>query len=151
MICDQLVLYCAWVAKRRKTCINLRTNLSSTKVHVRPSIPSGWPNERQVERKSKTGVDLRVRMARAIHLAFLAFNLCLRISCLDKSKLIIVKKYIGVRSCPSLLSNITALDRSRASLFRTNIYRADPKRSRREPTVPSQIEKCFWADITLLR
>ena len=144
MICDQLVLYCAWVAKRRKTCINLRTNLSSTKVHVSPSIPSGWPNERQVERKSKTGVDLRVRMARAIHLAFLAFNLCLRISCLDKSKLIIVKKYIGVRSCSSLLSNITALDRSRASLFRTNIYRADPKRSRREP-------KCFWADITLLR
>ena len=28
-------------------------------------VPSGWPNEAQVERKSKTCFDLRVRLARA--------------------------------------------------------------------------------------
>ena len=43
-----------WVAKRWKTCVDLPTNLSSTKV-----IASGWPNETHVELKSKTCVDLR--------------------------------------------------------------------------------------------
>ena len=38
-----------WVAKQWKTCVDLRTNLSSTKADA-----SGWPNETQVERKSKT-------------------------------------------------------------------------------------------------
>ena len=33
----------------------------STQVHT-----SGWPNEMQVERKSQTCVDLRVRLARAL-------------------------------------------------------------------------------------
>ena len=33
-----------WVAKRWKTCVDLRTNLSSTKVNA-----SGWPNEMLVE------------------------------------------------------------------------------------------------------
>ena len=45
----------------KKTCVYLRPNLSSTKVNA-----SGWPNETQVERKSKTCVDLRVRLARAL-------------------------------------------------------------------------------------
>ena len=39
----------------------LRTNLSSIEVNA-----SGWPNETQVERESKTCVDLRVRLARAL-------------------------------------------------------------------------------------
>ena len=42
-----------WVVKRGKTCVDLRTNLSSTKVNE-----SGWRNETQVERKSKTCFEL---------------------------------------------------------------------------------------------
>ena len=43
---------------------NLRPNLSSTKVNASPRKlsqvhTSGWPNEKQVERKSQTCIDLR--------------------------------------------------------------------------------------------
>ena len=56
-----------WVAKRREACVDLRTNLSLTKIEV---ITSGWPNETQVECKSKTYVDLRARLARTLRCFF---------------------------------------------------------------------------------
>ena len=37
-----------WVAKRWNPCVDLRRNLSSTKVNA-----SGWPNETQVERNRR--------------------------------------------------------------------------------------------------
>ena len=40
------------------TCVDLRTNLNSTKVN-----DGGRPNEMQVKRKSKTCIDLQVRLA----------------------------------------------------------------------------------------
>ena len=59
-----------------KTCIYLRSNLSSTKVNESPRKSmqvdaSGWPNETQVERRSKACMDLRVHLARALVSVFL--------------------------------------------------------------------------------
>ena len=41
---------------------------------------SGWPNETQVERKSKTCVDLRVRLARALHVIHALVNTADRVT-----------------------------------------------------------------------
>ena len=56
-----------------KTCVYmyLRPNLSLTKINASPHKSmqvdlTGWPNETQVELKSKTCVNLRVRLARAL-------------------------------------------------------------------------------------
>ena len=55
------------------TCVEIWTRPKLTQVHAsrRKSMQvdvSGWPNKTQVERKSKTCVDLRVRLARALAL-----------------------------------------------------------------------------------
>ena len=54
-----------------KNCVYLHPNLSLTKVYTSPRKStqvhaSGWPNEMQVERKSKTCVYLWVCLARAL-------------------------------------------------------------------------------------
>ena len=73
-----------WVAKQQKTCMYLRPNLSSTKVNASQRKlmqvdASGWPNETQVERRSKACIDLRVHLARALVSVFLFpfyFSVC---------------------------------------------------------------------------
>ena len=69
-----------WVAKRWNTCVQIWAK--STKI-----IASGWPNETQVERKSKTCVDLRRLVSpfgqdfRAIwHINYVSFPLVLTLS-----------------------------------------------------------------------
>ena len=57
LICDQLVSTCVGWPNGETTCVDLRTNLSSTKQATQVNA-SGWPNETQIERKSKTYVDL---------------------------------------------------------------------------------------------
>ena len=56
LTCDQLVSTCVGWPNDEKTCVDLRTNLSLTKV-----VASGWP----AKRKSKTYVDLGVCLASA--------------------------------------------------------------------------------------
>ena len=52
-----------WVAKRRKTCVDLRTaNLSSTKVSASHRKSTYMKVGGQTKRKPKTCVDLRVRL-----------------------------------------------------------------------------------------
>ena len=61
LTCDPTCVDSRWVGKRRKTCDNMRTNLSSTKVNVQ------WIGKRNPRRKLPlTCVDLRVRLARAL-------------------------------------------------------------------------------------
>ena len=93
MTCDQLVSTCAgWPngEKLAPNCVRIWARPKSTQVSGWPNETrveresktcvdfayefevntSGWPNETQVERKSKTCIDLRVRLARALELAF---------------------------------------------------------------------------------
>ena len=65
-------LYACAVPNGKKTCVYLRPNLTSTKVDA-----SGWPNETQVERNSKTCAELRVRLASGFIMhVLIMFYLC---------------------------------------------------------------------------
>ena len=61
LTCDQLVSTCVGWPNGEKlvsTCVRIWTRPKSTQVNA-----SGWPNETQVERKSKTCIDLGVHLA----------------------------------------------------------------------------------------
>ena len=70
LTCDQLVSTCVgWPNGENLRRLAYEFELDQSKRKSSQVHASGWPNEMQVERKSKTCVDLRVRLARALALA----------------------------------------------------------------------------------
>ena len=79
LTCDQLVSTCVgWPNGENLRRLAYEFELDQSKRKSSQVHASGWPNETQVERKSKTCVDLRVRLASGFSFSVrVSFRFCL--------------------------------------------------------------------------
>ena len=119
-----------WVAKRGKTLVDLRTNLSSTKVNA-----IGWPNETQVEnclRRLASPFGQRFRVILAVALLDISNLISSLISvifpehrnvfrCIDIS-LYLCPLYTGFTAQPLLLLNVDRTNKITNKPFFRAIY-----------------------------